>query len=44
MTKMAAMLANVKNLLKSSPTELIVYDHETWHGALCTQALQSLYK
>ena len=44
MTKMAAMPIYDKNLQKSSPTELIVYDLETWHGALCTQALQSLYK
>ena len=44
MTKMAAMRINGKNLQKSSPTELIAYDHETLHGAVCTQALQSLYK
>ena len=32
-----------KTLQKSSPTELIDFDLETWHRALCTQALQSLY-
>ena len=31
MTKMAAMLIYVKNLQKIS------YDHETCHGAVCTQ-------
>ena len=44
MTKMAALLIVGKNLQKSSPTELMVYDHETLHGAVCTQTLQSLYK
>ena len=44
MTKMDAMPIYRKNLQKSSPTELKSYDHETWHGALCTQAIQSLYK
>ena len=42
MTKMAAMHIYGKNFQKSSPTELI--DHETLHGAVCSQALQSLYK
>ena len=37
MTKMAAMPIYGKNLKKS-------YDLETWHVALGTQALQSLYK
>ena len=43
MTKMAAMPIygkNFKNLLQNQKS----YDLETWHVALGTQALQSLYK
>ena len=43
MTKMAAMPIygkNLKNLLQNQKS----YDLETWHVALGTQALQSLYK
>ena len=43
MTKMAATPIFGKNLQKSSSTELF-YDHETWHGTLCTQALRKLYE
>ena len=43
MTKMAATPIYGKKLQKSSSTELS-YDHETWHGALCTQALRKLYE
>ena len=31
---MTAMIIYGKNLQKSSLTELIIYDHETWHGAV----------
>ena len=44
MTKMAAMHIygkNLKNLLLQNRKS---YDLETWHVALGTQALQSLYK
>ena len=41
MTKMVATPIYGKNLQIYSSTE---QDYETWHGAFCTQALQSLYK
>ena len=43
MTKMAATPIYGKNLQKSSSTELS-FDHETWHGALYTQAFRKLYE
>ena len=43
MTKMAATPIYGKNLQKSSSTELS-YDHETWHGAIYTQALRKIYE
>ena len=44
MTKMTAMPIYGKNLQKYTPTETKSYEHEAWHGELCTQFLQSLYK
>ena len=43
MTKMAATTIYGKIFKNTSSTELS-YDHETWHGALCTQALRKLYE
>ena len=31
------------NDFKSNWPHIWSYDHETWHGAVCTQTLQSLY-
>ena len=44
MTKMAAMLVCDKNFKNLYLWNLKSYDLETWHGALGTQALQSLYR
>ena len=44
MTKIVAMLIYSKNNLQNSPSEPEVLSLETWHGALGTQGLQSLYK
>ena len=44
MTKVAAMPIYGKNLKKYLLQNLKSYDLETWHVALGTQALQSLYK
>ena len=44
MTKMAAMLIYGKNLHNLLLHNLWSYDHETRHGVVCTQVLQSLYK
>ena len=44
MTKMAAMPVYGKNFKNLYLWNLKSYDLETWHGALGTQALQSLYR
>ena len=44
MTKMTAMLIYGKNFQTFFSYRTKSYGHETLHGAVCSQALQSLYK